>query len=247
MWDNMFRILIMNLGYIAVFAIFFLLAPLFTSAPAALLRSRSPSASALLAVYTGAVSRMCAEIADYRQPGFPEFFHFLQGELPLQPSPCAGRSAPTCFVVSVAFQFYGGMKSLAGPLAVALLFWVTVAWALAASTIFPSSPGWTGSSERYFEKPSSFSSTTPASPSACFICALIVLVVSVFTALLLPGHYHDPPLVEHRLQAAPVQVRLARAEPGRKQAARSLGRPAGGGQGARGQEDPAGNDFPWKE
>ena len=34
MWDNMFRIIIMNLGYIAVLAIFFLLAPLFTSVPA---------------------------------------------------------------------------------------------------------------------------------------------------------------------------------------------------------------------
>ena len=33
MWDNMFRILLMNLGYILVLAFFFLLAPLFTSVP----------------------------------------------------------------------------------------------------------------------------------------------------------------------------------------------------------------------
>jgi hypothetical protein len=34
MWDNMFRILLMNLGYILVLAIAFLLAPLFLTVPA---------------------------------------------------------------------------------------------------------------------------------------------------------------------------------------------------------------------
>ncbi len=36
MWDNMFRILLMNLGYILVLAIFFLLAPAPTPIPSPL-------------------------------------------------------------------------------------------------------------------------------------------------------------------------------------------------------------------
>lgn len=77
MWDNLFRIIIMNVGYIAVFALFFLVAPLVTSVPV-LFFAVVALGIAALSVYTGAVSRMCAEIADYRQPGFAEFFQFLR-------------------------------------------------------------------------------------------------------------------------------------------------------------------------
>ncbi|MGA2378765.1 MAG: hypothetical protein ABSG85_05605, partial [Spirochaetia bacterium] len=63
MWDNMFRILLMNLGYILVFAFFFLLAPLFASVPALFITVIAVGI-ALFALYTGVVSRMCSEIAD---------------------------------------------------------------------------------------------------------------------------------------------------------------------------------------
>ena len=69
MWDNMFRILIMNLGYILVLAIFFLLAPLFTSIPALFVATLVVGIG-VFALYTGVASRMCSEIADYKQPGF---------------------------------------------------------------------------------------------------------------------------------------------------------------------------------
>jgi hypothetical protein len=69
MWDNLFRILLMNLGYIALFAWFFLLVPLFSAVPL-LLFAAAAIGILLFAVYSGAVSRMCSEISDYRQPGF---------------------------------------------------------------------------------------------------------------------------------------------------------------------------------
>src|SRR5271157_2886138 len=81
MWDNLFRILIMNLGYIAVLAVFFLLAPLFVSLPGLFIAIIFVGV-ALFAVYTGGVSRMCAEIADYRQPGFADFFRFVRESFP---------------------------------------------------------------------------------------------------------------------------------------------------------------------
>ena len=66
MWDNLFRILIMNLGYIAILAVFILIAPLFLAVPV-LFAATILFGVALFAVYTGGVSKMCAEIADYRQ------------------------------------------------------------------------------------------------------------------------------------------------------------------------------------
>ena len=51
MWDNLFRILIMNLGYIAILAVFFLLAPLFTSSSGPLRRHGHPGRGAFCRVH----------------------------------------------------------------------------------------------------------------------------------------------------------------------------------------------------
>jgi hypothetical protein len=185
MWDNLFRILIMNLGYIAVFAIFILLAPLFSSIPV-LFFATLVLGLAVLAVYSGAVSRMCSEIADYRQPGFADFFRFLKETLPssLLLALFFGIYA---FVVSIAFQFYGGMKSLVGPLAVAVLFWVTIAWAFASQYFFPIQSRLDRKFRKIFRKTFLVFFDNPGFSIGLLICALFVLIVSVFTALLLPG------------------------------------------------------------
>ncbi|MBE3130486.1 MAG: hypothetical protein IMZ54_07175, partial [Acidobacteria bacterium] len=73
MWDNMFRVLIMNLGFLVVLAVLFVLAPLVGEVvPLALLIAAIGVAA--LAVYAGGVSRMCADISDYKQPGFTDFW-----------------------------------------------------------------------------------------------------------------------------------------------------------------------------
>ncbi len=185
MWDNLFRILIMNLGYIAILAVFFLLAPLFISLPA-LFVGTIILGVALFAVYTGAVSRMCAEIADYRQPGFADFFRFLRESFPssllFALTVCAYG-----LIVSVAFRFYGGMKSIAGPLAVALLFWVTVAGLLAAQFYFPIQSRLDRKYRKITRKSFLVFFDNPGFSIGLAICVLIVLVASLFTALLLPG------------------------------------------------------------
>lgn len=185
MWDNLFRIIIMNVGYIAVFAIFFLLAPLVTSIPA-LFFAVLALGVAVLSVYTGAVSRMCAEIADYRQPGFSDFFRFLGESFP---SSLLYALVVTAYalVVWYAFQFYGGMKSLLGPLAVALLFWVTVACAFASQYFFPIQSRLDRKFRKIFRKTFLVFFDNPGFTIGLLICALIILVVSFFTALLLPG------------------------------------------------------------
>ncbi len=129
---------------------------------------------------------MCAEIADYRQPGFADFFRFLRESLP--------SSLLLALVLTVytsrglvAFQFYGGMKSLLGPLAVALLFWVTVAWVFASQYFFPIQSRLDRKFRKIFRKTFLVFFDNPGFSIGLFICALIVLIVSFFTALLLPG------------------------------------------------------------
>ncbi|HEY9594097.1 MAG TPA: hypothetical protein VHE79_06455 [Spirochaetia bacterium] len=185
MWDNMFRIIIMNLGYIAVLAIFFLLAPLFISIPALFIATIGVGI-AVFAVYTGGVSRMCSEIADYKQPGFADFFSYVREALPSSLL-LALVVAVYALVVSVAFRFYGGMKTIVGPLAVALLFWVTVAWAFASQFFFPIQSRLDRKFRKIFRKTFLVFFDNPGFSIGLFFCTLLILGISVFTALLLPG------------------------------------------------------------
>jgi uncharacterized membrane protein YesL len=185
MWDNMFRIIIMNLGYIAVLAIFFMLAPLLTAIPVLFFATLGVGI-ALFTVYTGAVSRMCSEIADYKQPGFRDFWGYIKESWP---SSLLLALAVTAYVliISVAFQFYGGMKSMVGPLAVALLFWVTVAWGLASQYFFPIQSRLDRKFRKIFRKTFLVFFDNPGFSISLLFTALVALVISVFTALLLPG------------------------------------------------------------
>lgn len=182
MWDNLFRILIMNLGYIVVFGIVYLLV---TALPGLFIVAALLGA-ALFVVYTGGVSRMCSDIADYRQPGFAEFFAFVRESF-ASSLLLALTLGVYGLVISVAFSFYGGLKSIAGPLAVALLFWVTVAAALAAQYFFPIQSRLDRKFRKIARKSFLVFFDNPGFSIGLAICTLIVCGLSVFTAFLLPG------------------------------------------------------------
>ncbi len=184
MWDNMFRIILMNLGYIVVLTIFWLAFEVAAVVPLSL--ALLFVGVGVLAVYTGAVSRMCSDIADYKQPGFADFFGYVKESY--------GTSlllalvvAVYIFVIRVAFQFYGGMKSLAGPLAVALLFWVTLAWIFASQYYFPIQSRLDRKFRKIFRKTFLLFFDKPGFSVGLLLVAAIVFVASVLTALLLPG------------------------------------------------------------
>jgi uncharacterized membrane protein YesL len=185
LWDNMFRIIIMNLGYIILFAVAVLLAPVLISLPW-LGYATLALAIAVLAVYTGAVSRMCAEIADYRQPGFSDFFRFVRESFPSSLL-LALLLVLYVLVITIAFQFYGGMKSLVGPLAVALLFWVTIACVMAFQFFFPIQSRLDRKFRKIFRKSFLVFFDNPGFSIGLLFSMLIVLTVSVVTMLLLPG------------------------------------------------------------
>ena len=221
MWDNLFRILIMNLGYIAILAVFILIAPLFLAVPA-LFAATILFGVALFAVYTGGVSKMCAEIADYRQPGFSDFFRFVRESLA---SSLLFALAIGIYGIVVwnAFRFYGGMKSIVGPLAVALLFWVTIARDTCRAVLLPH-PVPAGQEvpkdhaeklSRLFRQSRFFDRPVHLRPDCS--CRFDVHCPSS------ARHRNHPLVVERRFQASSLQIRLARAEPRSKQAPRAVG------------------------
>ncbi len=184
MWDNMFRIILMNLGYILVLGILWLAIEL-ASVPALSFVVLLVFVAAL-AVYTGAVSRICSDIADYKQPGFADFASSLRESLPssLLLALVVGIYV---FVIRVAFQFYGNLQNLAGPLAVALLFWVTLAWIFASQYFFPIQSRLDRKFRKIFRKTFLVFFDNPGFSIGLFLVAAIVSVASLLTALLLPG------------------------------------------------------------
>ncbi len=184
MWDNMFRIILMNLGYILVLSIFWLAIEAASIVPLSI--GLLFIGIALLAVYTGAVSRMCSEIADYKQPGFADFFGYVKETLPSSLL-LTLVVVIYVFVIRVAFSFYGGMKSLAGPLAVALLFWVTLAGIFASQYFFPIQSRLDRKFRKIFRKTFLVFFDNPGFSLGLLFVAIIVFAGSVLTALLLPG------------------------------------------------------------
>lgn len=185
MWDNMFRVLIMNLGFLAVLAVLFVLAPLAGAiVPLALVIAAMGVAA--LAVYAGGVSRMCADIADYKQPGFADFWTYLKESVS-----SSLLLALTVVAVVVVFivdlQFYASVKNLLSLLAFALLVWVTVACALALQYFFPIRARLDKKFRKLIRKSFLLLLDNPGHTIGLFIGTLLILVASFFTAFLLPG------------------------------------------------------------
>ena len=186
MWDNMFRVLIMNLGFLAVLAILFVLAPL-AGAILPLALAIAAVGVAALVVYAGAVSRMCSDIADYKQPGFAEFWAYLKESVPTSLLFALTVVLYVVVVIFVDFPFFASVKNLAAWLAFALLFWVTVACALALQYFFPIRARLDRKFRKLIRKSFLLLLDNPGHSLGLFIGALLILVVSAFTALLLPG------------------------------------------------------------
>jgi uncharacterized membrane protein YesL len=186
MWDNMFRVLIMNLGFLAVLAIPFVLAPLaLPIVPLAL--ALALVGVAALAVYAGGVSRMCADISDYKQPGFADFWAYLKDGVPTSLLLALTVVLYVVVVIFVDLPFFASVKNLAAWLAFALLFWVTAACALALQYYLPIRARLDRKFRKLIRKSFLLLLDNPGHSLGLFIGMLFILVVSVFTFLLLPG------------------------------------------------------------
>jgi uncharacterized membrane protein YesL len=140
---------------------------------------------AAFAVLCGAASRMTADIADYKQPGFADFIGFVK-EGWANSLLGAGLLTVYLFVVSVAFSFYAG-KGVVGWLAMGLLFWVTVAALLSLQYFFPIQSRLDRKFRKIVRKSFLLLFDNTVFTIGLLIVALVIGVLSAFTAFLLPG------------------------------------------------------------
>jgi MFS family permease len=190
MWDNLFKIIILNLGYILVIGLAVLLpylARYLTFLP------QTPTffvlmflAIAAFSVYTGAVSCIARDIADYEEPGFKDFYRYL-GETYKPSLIFALVNFGVFFLLSLAMPFYLSVKSLIGPLAFAFLFWLALIWIIAIQFFFPLQSRFDRSFRKNIRKVFLIFFDNTAFTVGAFIGSTLIFIASSFTAFMLPG------------------------------------------------------------
>jgi uncharacterized membrane protein YesL len=184
MWDNLIRIVILNLGFILLFALMgFSLLHLTQSLLYVVLLVLG---LVLLFLYTGVVNWIVSRLADYRKPEIGELPGFLKATWPTSLLFVA-LNLLLAFLLVVAFNVYGQLKSFVGPLASSFLFWVLIFWVLASQYYFPIQSRLDRNFLKMLKKSFLLFLDNPLFTFGLFLGSLLILALSVFTALLIPG------------------------------------------------------------
>jgi hypothetical protein len=189
MWDNLFRVVILNLGYILCASGLVFLPSLFPSGA----ESINPLSvvvflvfTVVLFVYTGGVSRVARDIADYGTPGFKDFWTYIK-ETALSSVFFALIVAAHVFILTTVFPFYSALKSILGFLAMAFIFWVSLLWLLGCVHFFPVQSRLNTDIRKIVKKQLLLFFDNTLFSLGLALGAVAILVVSGFTAFLLPG------------------------------------------------------------
>ena len=185
-WDNLFRVLLVNIGFYAPIALF-VYAPVITPPILAVRAFVQLAAVALFCVYTGGVSAVASAIADYKSPDFAMFWQAIQDTY--KTSLLFGLVNGVFLVVlRVAFNVYGVIdQQLLGLLGQVILFWVTLGWLLATQFFFPIQSQLERNPRKMLRKMALLFFDNTALMLGLALGAVLILGVSVLTGGILPG------------------------------------------------------------
>ena len=184
-WDNLFRVLLLNIGFYAPVALL-VYAPLITPVlPLTLLLQIV--ALGLFCVYTGGASAVASAIADYQSPDFAMFWQAIQDTYPTTLLFALVNSV-YFVILSVAFRVYAVVdQQLLGFLGQVILLWVTVGWVLAAQFFFPIQSRLERNPRKMVRKMLLLFFDNTGFMIFLAAGALVIVAASVFTGGILPG------------------------------------------------------------
>ena len=185
LWDNLFRIALLNLGFIASLAV-----PVFIPT---LLESVPVLGIAILVIgvvwcfiYLAAAALCVKSISDYGGFGFADFFNNIKTGWPL--GLVMGGLALLCYLlVTVVMNFYLSMGSLVGLLLAAVIFWTLVVAILSFQFFFTVRCRLDTKITKIIRKCFVFFFDNPGYSIFVFLANIVMLVISVFLAFLFPG------------------------------------------------------------
>ncbi len=137
LWDNLLVIALLNLGFIAIFALILSATNLLAAIDTFLVAFLTPTLAIMGAtLYLGGVSLATRDMANYETPEFREILRYFKQALPV--SAVLGLIyVVQFFVTSVAFPFYVQIDNIFGLGAIVFLFWASIIWLLASQFYLP--------------------------------------------------------------------------------------------------------------
>ncbi|MDR2342959.1 MAG: hypothetical protein LBD86_00325 [Spirochaetaceae bacterium] len=189
LWDNAFRIALLNIGFIASFAVFMLLNRLlemFSPLPVAVLGLFFLLTVLWCSVYLAAAAICVKNISDYSRFGFNEFFGVFRTVwktgVVFGIFFCAGALLFT-FII----PFYLLLDNAPGLVAAALLFWTLVLLTTVFQYFFAVRARLGGTAFKIIKKCFLLFIDNPFFFIGTMLLALLFIILSAVTAFLLPG------------------------------------------------------------
>lgn len=186
LWDNFLPSILVNLGFVLVLTVPVLVTPAASAVNVGLGLVALAAGVLVVAAFVGGAFSAASTVADYRSVTFRVFWDGLVAVLP------TSLLVGTIFILhaglfSVALPFYASFDSWLGLFAVAVLFWISVAWILTAQFVLSVRLRLAKRNVDVLKKAFIFFFDNLFFSIAVAIGALVIIALSVLTAFLLPG------------------------------------------------------------
>jgi hypothetical protein len=184
-WDNLLGLVLFNLGVILILAVGAYLPLLFGESWQATLASVF-LAVVLLSLYNGGVAYLAKEMAFYQRPDFRELFVSIRSAFP-QSLILGVINASHLLLLTLVVPFYYQLGGVMGLAALSLIFWISVAWWLASQWFYPLMVQLPGKTTVLLKKCFLLLFDNPGFTFFMAIHGTITMLISIVTALLMPG------------------------------------------------------------
>ncbi len=185
-WDNFLAIILLNLGFIAVGTVPFVIAPQFQAAGPLLAIFALLAGIALVFVYATAVAMIARDISNYEGLAWGLILEYLR-ETWATGVLYAALTVGSFFLLTIAFPTYASMDNFIGAVALALLFWAAVIWYLGLQFYLPVRSRLDTNVKKILKKCFIVFFDNPLYAVGSAVGFAFVLGISVFTAFLVPG------------------------------------------------------------
>ena len=185
LWDNLFRIALLNLGFLASAAIPLFIPPLLQSLP--ILGIFVLGMGILWCfVYLAATALSLKSVSDYGSFGWGDFFMQMKSAWPAG-LVMGGFVFLICILFQVVIPFYLNLGSVIGLLLAAMIFW-TIVWGVLSLQFFLAGRARLGTNiTKIIKKCVLIFFDNPLFCIFSLVYCLVTLALSVFLAFLFPG------------------------------------------------------------
>jgi len=185
LWDNLLRLILINLGFITSVAIPVFVPPLFQAVPA-LAIGTLVIGGLWCCVYLSTAALTLKAISDYGSFGFSDFFGNIKAALP-SGLILGGLLFVGYVLCTVVMPFYFSMGTIVGLLLAAVVFWTLAASLLAFQFLFAVRARLGTKLTGIIKKCFIIFFDNPVFCIFSFLCNIVVLALSAFVAFLIPG------------------------------------------------------------